>query len=122
MILISPMGISPAHALDKVILIAPANGVTITGVDAPPVGMPEFSWMPVTGAAKYRIQVSSISGFATQAQLPIEVLTTNTTYTPIIGANLADGIWYWRVRADSPAPPGIIVMLDFCEGMGYTDQ
>jgi hypothetical protein len=105
MILISPMGISPAHALDKVILIAPTNGVTITGVDAPPVGMPEFSWVAVGGAAKYRLQVSSTVGFNT-GTIPVEVLTPNTTYTPIIGANLADGIWYWRVRADSPAPVG----------------
>ncbi len=108
MILISPMGISPVHALDKVVLIAPAHGVTITGVDAPPVGMPEFRWMPVTGAAKYRIQVSSCpTCFDTTAQTPVNVLTSNTYYTPIVGANLADGIWYWRVRADSPAPPGV---------------
>jgi hypothetical protein len=85
-------------------LLAPANGVTITatgaGVNAwPPVALPDFSWSAVDGATSYRIQISSDTGFS-------NIKYENTTpLTHLIPTNLNpfnDGLWYWRVRVDSP--------------------
>lgn len=56
---------------------------------------PEFRWTAVKGAAKYRLEVSTVPDFSS-AVLTIE--TTNTRYTP--QANLEnDKEYYWRVAA-----------------------
>lgn len=107
MVLLSPLGEIPAHALAAPVLLSPGNGSTVTGVEAPPLGIPEFAWQAVSGATSYRLQVSSsISGFDNSTLTPVNITTPNTTYTPTSVSNLPDGIWYWRVRVDSPAPIG----------------
>jgi hypothetical protein len=102
MILFSPLGSMPAHALVAPILLFPANGATITGDEAPPLGIPTFSWMPVTGATLYHIQVNNDIGFA--GTMIVDKTTANPAYTPISVKDFPDGTWYWRVRVDRPTP------------------
>lgn len=100
-LLFSPFQVTPAHAIDAPTLLAPANGLTTTVTDTPPLGIPEFKWAPVVGATSYRLQVSADIGFTTQV---VNITTPNTSYTPT-GANVfPDGTWYWRVRVETPAP------------------
>jgi hypothetical protein len=99
-ILLGPVGSIPAYALDVPALSAPTDGSTITVVESPPLGIPEFAWAAVTGATSYRLQVSSDIAFTTTI---LNVLTPNTTYTPISASVFADGTWYWRVRAEAPS-------------------
>lgn len=75
-------------------LLLPADGAVTTGNSHPPLGVPIFSWTPVTGADKYQIQISTSNGFGTTE---VSVETSNPSYTPII--TLGDGLFYWRVRA-----------------------
>jgi len=96
----SPIGI--LQALETPGLEAPESGLEITVDNYPPLAVPELRWTPVPGATSYRIQLSQEIGFAT-AQ---EFTTANTSYTPINVASIPDGTWYWRVRADAPAPAG----------------
>lgn len=49
---------------------------------------------PRLAAPKYRLQVANNAQFLNPA---ISIDTQATAYTPIIGKNLADGVWYWRV-------------------------
>ena len=65
-LLLSPLNITPAHALSAPGLLAPLNGTNTTAIDTPPVGIPEFSWNSVAGATLYRLQVSSDIAFTTQ--------------------------------------------------------
>jgi hypothetical protein len=102
-ILLSSIPITPAYALDIPILTAPADSSTTTSVDTPPLGIPEFSWEAVTGATGYRLQVSSDIAFTTTV---VNVTTPNTSYTPNSAGVFPDGIWYWRVRVETPAPVG----------------
>jgi hypothetical protein len=69
-------------------LISPANLATIDFYD-----QPTFSWGPVTGAAKYKIQIySSPGGWSS----PIYNQTTlTTTHQP--NNKLPNGTYYWRV-------------------------
>ncbi len=62
-LLFSSLNVTPAHALDVPTLIAPADGATTTVVDTPPLGIPEFKWGAVTGAATYRLQISPDTAF-----------------------------------------------------------
>ena len=74
-------------------LKAPASNAKTTGVNYPPVGVPKLEWEPVAGAQKYGVDVSTSVGFA-------EFVTSDsygTTYTP--QKALADGEYFWRVRA-----------------------
>ncbi len=75
-------------------LVAPANGARTTGTTDPPNGTPTFAWNPVEGASTYQIQISTSAGFS---QVIKEATTYATTYTPDMA--LADGTYYWRVRA-----------------------
>jgi len=91
-----PLG-THAHAeptLPPPTLIAPTNGAQTTGITDPPNGTPTFTWQPVAGATQYQIQVSTSAGFSQVVQ---EATTYATTYTP--QQALADGTYYWRVRA-----------------------
>jgi len=114
MILLSPLGSSPAHALVAPGLIAPGDGSTVTGVEAPPLGIPEFNWAEVPGAKQYRLQVSSVIGFNTTI---LDITTPNTTFTPTSSNPFSDGDWYWRVRVESPAPIG-----DYSSIWSFTKQ
>ncbi|HIQ04152.1 MAG TPA: hypothetical protein EYH31_00480 [Anaerolineae bacterium] len=82
-------------------LLSPADGVTTTGLSDPPTGTPSFSWAPVDGAFKYHVQISSSAGFATIIE---ESDTYATSWTPLKA--LADGVYYWRVRAEGMASAG----------------
>ncbi|MEZ4864554.1 MAG: hypothetical protein R3C14_24780 [Caldilineaceae bacterium] len=75
-------------------LLAPAPNAVTTGVTDPPLGVPQLNWQPVANATQYGVEVSSSSGFA---ELVANVTTYATSYTP--ERALADGEYYWRVRA-----------------------
>ena len=86
-------------------IISPIDGTT-TNPDLAghaPLAIPEFKWTSVEGATTYRLQVSRDIGFTTTA---VNITTTNTSYTPISVNAFLDGIWYWQVRVETPAPAG----------------
>ena len=83
-------GLLPATAL----AVAPASPPTLT---APDDGItvsanPVLAWNTLTGATKYRVQVSTSPTFATTVY---NVDTVNTKATP--PADLPLGTLYWRV-------------------------
>ena len=82
-------------ALDnKPTLISPANLTTIDFYD-----QPVFSWSPVTGAARYKLQIySSSGGWST---LDYSATTLLTTHQPNV--KLANSTYFWRVV---PVDPG----------------
>jgi hypothetical protein len=102
-LLLNPVSVTSVYALSAPALAAPANGATTTAANTPPLGIPEFRWARVSGATSYRVQVSSDIAFTTRV---VDVTTTNTSYTHTSAAGFPDGIWYWRVRAEAPAPAG----------------
>jgi predicted phage tail protein len=73
-----------------VTLVAPANALLTTNTT------PAFQWNPATGGTtfNYEIQVDNNNTFASPEA---QTTTAATTFTP--GAPLADGLYYWRVRA-----------------------
>lgn len=81
-------------------LISPSDGSTSDINNYPPLGIPDFVWSSVGGATNYRIQFSSDIGFASIAH---EIITPNTQYTPLSVSTFTDGLWYWRVRVESPS-------------------
>ena len=103
MFTLSPFGSMPVYALDAPELLSPNNGEPTTPEDYPPIAIPEFKWTAVDGATSYRLQVSGDIGFTTSA---VNITTPNTSYTPTNVAVFPDGIWYWRVRVEAPAPIG----------------
>jgi hypothetical protein len=92
-----------ASAASTPSLLTPANGATITatgtGVNArPPVALPEFSWTEVPGTTQYRIQLSRDIGFSSTN----DFTTPLTHFIPRNVDQFNDGLWYWRVRVESP--------------------
>ena len=77
------------------VLLAPDDNATVTGLNYPPLGVPSLSWNAVNGAAKYRVEMSKSSGFASADTITAE--TFSTTY--IHPKALTDGLYYWRVSA-----------------------
>lgn len=73
-------------------LVRPADGAVLTD------NRPEFSWTAPSGAVRYRLQVDDDPDFATPV---VDESLAVTTYTPTSG--LADGEYYWRVRARNAA-------------------
>ena len=57
---------------------------------------PVFSWTPVEGARRYRLQIAQEPTFASPLE---DVATASTSYTPL-ATYPADTTLYWRVRAD----------------------
>ncbi len=82
------------------------SGLTVTdGVDGTgdPVAddaifEPRFSWDTVPGAAKYDLDVSTDTNFASGSTT--HYTTIATTYSPLV--LLANADYYWRVRATDP--------------------
>ena len=82
------------------------SGLTVTdGVDGTgdPVAddaifEPRFSWDAVPGAAKYDLDVSTDTNFASGSTT--HYTTIATTYSPLV--LLANADYYWRVRATDP--------------------
>lgn len=97
------VNVTPARAAGAPTLAAPAEGLTTTVANYPPLGIPEFRWNAVSGATMYRIQVSTNVGFT---DLIENETTPNLTYTPINANDFADTVFYWRVRVESPSPAG----------------
>ncbi len=79
-------GTARAVVLDAPTLTAPGPGATVTG-------NPVFAWTMVSGAAKYRIQISSSSSFTS----PVAADTQNLRFAP--PTELPLGTLYWRVAA-----------------------
>ena len=102
-LLFNPVFATPVYALGTPGLVSPVNGATTTAADTPPVAVPEFQWTAVATATSYRLQVSSDIAFTTRI---VDITTPNTSYTPNTINSFSDGVWYWRVRAEAPAPVG----------------
>jgi hypothetical protein len=77
-------------------LISPLDGAITSAQPGsyPPTGMPSFYWEEVSGADRYQIQICPSAGCANPV---FSHETYVDRYTPI--QTLADGVWYWRVRA-----------------------
>ena len=105
MFTLSPLGSIPVYATDVPVLISPIDGTTTTSdlEDYPPLAIPEFKWTAVEGATSYRLQVSGNAGFT---NFVVNITTPNTSYTPTNPVDFIDGILYWRVRVEAPAPIG----------------
>mgnify|MGYP005835586671 CR=1 FL=1 len=75
-------------------LLGPANGAVRTGLTDPPFGLPTLRWQTVPGAIRYEVQISASIGFA-------DPIVSKTTYALAFDPDkaLADGTYYWRVRA-----------------------
>lgn len=102
---ITPYLFDTAYLLEVPQPLRPYNNANTTPLSDPPLGVPTFSWLPVTGALVYRLQVDQESDF----ELPIvlDTITQNTTFTPASVAQLVpDGTWFWRVRVEKPSPAG----------------
>ncbi len=75
--------------------INPSQGMTVTG-------QPTFQWSvvltptatPRLATPRYHLQVDDDPTFGSPL---IDIETPATTYTPVKGKSLSDGIWYWRV-------------------------
>ncbi len=108
-LLVTPVQL-PAHAQDAPTPLSPAGGTTTTTDNYPPLGIPEFTWTPVAGTTAYRIQFSQDIGFS---NIPFQVTTPNTSYTPTSANTFSDGIWYWRVRVESPSASAYSTIMSF---------
>lgn len=75
-------------------LIAPAPNAKTTGTNYPPLGVPKLEWEAVSGAEKYGVEISTSAGFA---EVVVKAESYGTTHTPQTA--LADGEYFWRVRA-----------------------
>ncbi len=75
----------PAPAVPA--LVAPAHG----SISANPV--PTLNWNSVVNAATYQVQLDNNSTF-TSTEMDSSISGTN-----IVAPSLADGVYYWRVRA-----------------------
>jgi hypothetical protein len=72
-------------------LLLPANNAT--GVSLTPL----FDWSDVTGAANYRLQLSTSSGFGTTAI--DQAGLTVSQYQALAGSLAQNTLYYWRVKA-----------------------
>ncbi len=81
------------------VLTGPASPVLVTPANHAQINDPTpfFSWQTSTGANWYQLQVSTDPAFVEPCL--IDVQQTSTTYVPVAG--LADGQYYWRVRASA---------------------
>lgn len=76
-------------------LIVPAHNAWVT------TSTPQFTWASVAEATAYQIQIDNNSDFSS---LEHDATPSGTTYT--VDPQLADGLYYWRVRASSAAGSG----------------
>jgi hypothetical protein len=72
------------------VLTSPSDGAVIEFYD-----YPIFSWQPVKGAAKYKVQIYTSAGGWGSPIGSVSTNTLNTTYQP--ASKLTDGTYYWRV-------------------------
>lgn len=71
-------------------LLAPADGVSVAYFDNP-----TFSWSPITGAARYIIQIYTAPGGWASPVPNGQQVTLNTSYQP--NFKWPNGKYYWRV-------------------------
>jgi subtilisin family serine protease len=71
-------------------LVSPANASVSTSAK------PAFDWSDATGASTYTIQVDNNSNFGSPE---INETVASSQFTPLTG--LAEGTYYWRVRANN---------------------
>ncbi len=72
---------------NRVVLLSPESGATLE------YPTPYLDWEPLGAAETYQVQISNLTDFSTIIQ---EVNTTNDDF---IASLLANGTYYWRVRA-----------------------
>lgn len=72
-------------------LIAPQEGEV---VNAPAGTAVAFAWTPLPGVSHYRLELSGSRGFE-----PVQLAQEFTGSTGRLRLDLAEGSWYWRVRA-----------------------
>lgn len=77
--------------------VYPTAGLEVTVANHPPQAIPYFQWAQVPGATSYHLQVCTQIGCNDGTRL-IDLMVPNERYLPI-GLPLADGSYYWRVRA-----------------------
>lgn len=75
-------------------LLEPDEAANTTGLSDPPLGLPLLTWAPIEGVQKYHIQLAASAGFADPI---VDSDTYATAYAP--DTALADGLYYWRVKA-----------------------
>ena len=68
-------------------LLSPENGAETLDKT------PDFDWTDVTGAVSYMLQYDTDEGFSSA----VEETVTESTFTPT--GDLAEGVYYWRVKA-----------------------
>jgi hypothetical protein len=61
---------------------------------------PQFYWDPVSGAARYQVEINSSSDFAAGSKVCCDSPTIATSLSPT--AVFKDNTYYWRVRAVDP--------------------
>jgi FecR protein len=71
-------------------------------VMAPPGAAVPFAWTALTGVGRYRLEVAATESFEAVAWAQ-EVAGPEVRVAP----GLAEGSWYWRVRASDGADPGL---------------
>ncbi|MBN1484238.1 MAG: hypothetical protein JXA37_05905 [Chloroflexia bacterium] len=99
-----PFGLSGQVARAQLavpVQVSPTDGSYVTLVEYPPTGTPLLEWEAIPGATRYQVQVCPSMGCATPE---FSVETYAHEYFPT--AALADGVWYWRVRALFPGNEG----------------
>jgi len=77
-----------SEAPNRPALLAPAEGVTLQFLD-----QPGFSWQPLDGAAKYRLEIDDEQDFTTLVYYADNMPTTS--HQPL--SKPANGLYYWRV-------------------------
>jgi hypothetical protein len=92
--------ISEARRFSMVEDLAPANRLPRPGevVLAPPQTRVEYAWTPLPGVSRYLLEVSASQGFE-----PVAVSEVVSGTQVKLVSTLAEGSWYWRVRAADDA-------------------
>lgn len=75
------------------VLVSPSDQAQITQQEFPG-GNPMLRWTPVSSATRYTIQLSSDETFS-------DPISYQSVAPAFITMDLADGIWYWRVKAEN---------------------
>jgi hypothetical protein len=76
----------------------PRNGEVVLA----PIGSEvAFSWTPLPGMSKYRLEVSPSQGFE-----PLSMSEEITGSSARLKVSLNEGTWYWRVRAEDESGSG----------------
>lgn len=89
MLIVSTVSVGAApRSLQAPLLQSPSQGQAINTLQS------AFNWIPVAGASYYEIAIATDNGFVS-----IVESTSNITALPFTpAANLADGLYFWRVR------------------------